>query len=204
MGSTCVLPVELHASIWEHSERAGHLQGGLHGARHRYGSIGTIKASTPYEVRWGYCTVPSVRGPLCVEFRDNFQLLVSNLNRGQERDIPHARTGPDTQRAQAHNHTQNSNSRTHPRKTSGSHAHTHLPNGERCPRSTDEHTAPPSQPSTHSPRHSLYSHPHARARSPVEPSPARAPPTPPPAPPPAASPAAAPAAPAQPRRAGGG
>ena len=82
MGSTCVLPVELHASIWEHSERAGHLQGGLHGARHRYGSIGTIKASTPYEVRWGYCTVPSVRGPLCVEFRDNFQLLVSNLNRG--------------------------------------------------------------------------------------------------------------------------
>ena len=82
MGSTCVLPVELHGSIWEHSERAGHLQGGLHGARHRYGSIGTIKASTPYEVRWGYCTVPSVRGPLCVEFRDNFQLLVSNLNRG--------------------------------------------------------------------------------------------------------------------------
>ena len=47
---------------------------------------------------------------------------------------------------------------------------------------------PASQPSTHS----LYSHPHARARSPVEPSPARAPPTPPPAPPPAASPAAAP------------
>ena len=139
MGSTCVLPVELHASIWEHSERAGHLQGGLHGARHRYGSIGTIKASTPYEVRWGYCTVPSVRGPLCVEFRDNFQLLVSNLNRGQERDI-HARTGPDTQRAQAHNHTQNSNSRTHPRQTSRSHAHTHLPNGERCP-STDD-TAP--------------------------------------------------------------
>ena len=32
MGPTCVLPVELHASIWEHSERAGHLQGGLHGA----------------------------------------------------------------------------------------------------------------------------------------------------------------------------
>ena len=49
-------------------------------------------------------------------------------------------TGPDTQRAQAHNHTQNSNSRTHPRQTSHSHAHTHLPNGERCP-STDD-TAP--------------------------------------------------------------
>ena len=34
----------------------------------------------------------------------------------------HARTGPDTQRAQAHNHTQNSNPRTHPRQTSRSHA----------------------------------------------------------------------------------
>ena len=55
-------------------------------------------------------------------------------------DRTHARTGPDTQRAQAHNHTQNSNSRTHPRQTSRSHAHTHLPNGERCP-STDD-TAP--------------------------------------------------------------
>ena len=32
-------------------------------------------------------------------------------------DRTHARTGPDTQRAQAHNHTQNSNSRTHPRQT---------------------------------------------------------------------------------------
>ena len=29
-------------------------------------------------------------------------------------DRAHARTGPDTQRAQAHNHTQNSNPRTHP------------------------------------------------------------------------------------------
>ena len=36
-----------------------------------------------------------------------------------------ARTGPDTQRAQAHNHTQNSSTRTQPRHTSRSHAHTH-------------------------------------------------------------------------------
>ena len=42
-------------------------------------------------------------------------------------DRTHARTGLDTQRAQAHNHTQNSNPRTHPRQTSRSHAHTHLP-----------------------------------------------------------------------------
>ena len=41
-------------------------------------------------------------------------------------DRKHARTGPDTQRAQAHNHTQNSKPRTHPRQTSCSHAHTHL------------------------------------------------------------------------------
>ena len=41
-------------------------------------------------------------------------------------DRTHARTGPDTQRAQAHNHTQNSNPRTQPRHTrSRSHAHTH-------------------------------------------------------------------------------
>ena len=40
-------------------------------------------------------------------------------------DRTHARTGPDTQRAQAHNHTQNSNSRTHPRQTSRSQLHTH-------------------------------------------------------------------------------
>ena len=33
-------------------------------------------------------------------------------------DKTHARTGPDTQRAQAHNHTQTSNSRTLPRQTS--------------------------------------------------------------------------------------
>ena len=44
-------------------------------------------------------------------------------------DRTHARTGPNTKRAQAHNHTQNSNSRTHPRQTSRtSHAHTYLPN----------------------------------------------------------------------------
>ena len=55
-------------------------------------------------------------------------------------DRTHARTGLDTQRAQAHNHTQNSNPRTHPRQTSRSHAHTHLPIGERC-QSTDD-TAP--------------------------------------------------------------
>ena len=40
-------------------------------------------------------------------------------------DRTHARTGPDTQRAQVHNHTQNSNSRTHPRQTSRSQLHTH-------------------------------------------------------------------------------
>ena len=45
---------------------------------------------------------------------------VSNLNRGQDTRA----NGPDTQRAQAHNHTQNSNPRTHPRQTSRSHAHT--------------------------------------------------------------------------------
>ena len=95
-------------------------------------------------------------------------------------DRKHARTGPDTQRAQAHNHTQNSKPRTHPRQTSCSHAHTHL-----LPKSLSQ------------------SHPHARAHPPGEPSPERAPPTSPPAPPPAASPAAAPAALAQPRRAGG-
>ena len=36
-------------------------------------------------------------------------------------DRTHARTGPDTQRAQAHNHTQNSITRTQPRHTSRSH-----------------------------------------------------------------------------------
>ena len=70
------------------------------------------------------------------------------------------------------------------------------------------------QPTNAPPHHShrSLSHPYARARSPGEPSPARAPPTPPPAPPavrlrplPRASRPplpAAPAAPAQPRRAG--
>ena len=51
-----------------------------------------------------------------------------------------ARTGPDTQRAQAHNHTQNSNPRTHPRQTAPQtnltftlvHTHTHTSRGERC------------------------------------------------------------------------
>ena len=81
-------------------------------------------------------------------------------------DRTHARTGPDKQRAQAHNHTQNSNPRTQPRRTSRPHAHTH----------------------THLPPHPL-SHPHARAHPPGEPSPARSPPTSPQAPPPAASPA---------------
>ena len=46
--------------------------------------------------------------------------VLSNLNRGQDTRA----NGPDTQRAQAHNHTQNSNPRTHPRQTSRSHAHT--------------------------------------------------------------------------------
>ena len=85
-------------------------------------------------------------------------------------DRTHARTGPDTQRAQSHNHTQYSNTRTQPRHTSRSHAHTNLP------------------------PHSL-SHRHARAHPPGEPSPERSPPTSPPAPPPAASPAAPGAAP---------
>ena len=55
------------------------------------------------------------------------------------------------------------------------HAHTHTSRtekGERCPRSSiNRRHRPASQP------HSV-SHPHARARSPVEPSPARAPPRP--------------------------
>ena len=44
-------------------------------------------------------------------------------------DRTHARTGPDTQRAQAHNHTQNSNPRTHHFQTNLTftpHTHTHL------------------------------------------------------------------------------
>ena len=91
-------------------------------------------------------------------------------------DRTHARTGPDKQRAQAHNHTQNSNPRTQPRRTSCPHAHTH----------------------THLPPHPLrLSHPHARAHPKGEPSPARSPPTSPQAPPSAASPAAAPAGPPQ-------
>ena len=82
-------------------------------------------------------------------------------------DRTHARTGPDKQRAQAHNHTQNSNPRTQPRRTSCPHAHTH----------------------THLPPHPLrLSHPHARAHPKGEPSPARSPPTSPQAPPSAASP----------------
>ena len=74
-----------------------------------------------------------------VRQKTNFPLRTSQ-SQPQTGHSTHARTGPDTQRAQAHNHTQNSNSRTHPRQTSRSHAHTHLPNGERCP-STDD-TAP--------------------------------------------------------------
>ena len=37
--------------------------------------------------------------------------------RAMKGHVGHARAGPDTQRAQAHNHTQNSNPRTHPRQT---------------------------------------------------------------------------------------
>ena len=96
------------------------------------------------------------------------------------------------------NHTQNRNPRTHPRQTSRLHAHTHLPNTSRSENDANQQTTPPRITATLTQPH------HARAHSPGEPSPARAPPTPPPAPPPAASPAAAPAAPAQPRRAGGG
>ena len=108
------------------------------------------------------------------------------------------------------NHTQNRNTRTHPRQTSRLHAHTHLPNTSRSENDANQQTTHRPANGPNAPHHSLshtqtLSHPHARARPPGEPSPARAPPTPPPAPrPPAASPAAAPAAPAQPRRAGGG
>ena len=43
---------------------------------------------------------------------------ISTKTKISNADKTHARTGPDTQRAQAHNHTQTSNSRTHPRQTS--------------------------------------------------------------------------------------
>ena len=81
-------------------------------------------------------------GPPCLGVRRGARARVvlnsskyTNLNRGQDTRANRTR---DTQRAQAHNHTQNSNSRTHP--TDKPHANTHLPNGERCP-STDD-TAP--------------------------------------------------------------
>ena len=92
--------------------------------------------------------------------------------------MTHARTGPDTQRAQTHNHTQNSNSRCHERTPDKPHVHTHTQTSRTKNDAINRRHRPASQP------HSL-SHPHARARWPVEPSPARAPPTSPPAPPPA-------------------
>ena len=107
--------------------------------RHRYGSIGTIKASTPYEVRWGYCTVPSVRGPLCVEFRDNFQLLVSNLNCGQERDTPRE---PDP----THNelkHTTTRKTETHERTPEKPHVHTHTHTSRTENDAQDQQTSTP-------------------------------------------------------------
>ena len=190
-----MLPVELHASIWEHSERAGHLQGGLHGARHRYGSIGTIKASTPYEVRWGYCTVPSVRGPLCVEFRDNFQLLVSNLNRGQERDrYSHARTADPTHNELKHTTTRKTATHERTPEKPQVHTRTHTPPERRTmpkinrrahrPAVTAEHTLTKTLTLQPPPRASALASGTIACASSTE--------TPPPAPPPApASPAAA-------------
>ena len=115
---------------------------------------------------------------------------------------PHAKQQPTSARARALRALRAPPLVLHPRlppdKPAHDHTHTYLPIGERTKPINRRHR-PASQPP-----HSL-SPPHARARSPGEPSPARAPPTSPPAPrPPAASPAAAPAAPAQPRRAGGG
>ena len=51
-------------------------------------------------------------------------------------DRTHARTGPDTQRAQSHNHTQYSNTRTQPRHTSRSHAQTHTQTSRHTPSAT--------------------------------------------------------------------
>ena len=70
-----------------------------------------------------------------------YSIVASEVNLSQRTGCSLPLSGLDTQRAQAHNHTQNSNPRTlHPRQTSRSHAHTHLPIGERC-QSTDD-TAP--------------------------------------------------------------
>ena len=58
-------------------------------------------------------------------FLFSFRLTKSQAFKSQPRTghTRERRTGPDTQRAQAHNHTQNSNSRTQPRHTSRSHAY---------------------------------------------------------------------------------
>ena len=81
-------------------------------------------------------------------------------------DRTHARTGLDTQRAQVHNHTQNSNPRAlHPSQTNFTFTRTHTPPDRRTMPINRRHL-PASQP------HSL-SHPHARAHSPGEPSPTR-------------------------------
>ena len=70
----------------------------------------------------------------------------------------HARTGPDTPRAQTQNHTQNTNTRTHIRQTSLT--PTHLAIGERCQQIRP--TAPASHPPTLS-----HQRPRARARAPA-------------------------------------
>ena len=124
-------------------------------------------------------------------------------------DRTHARTGLDTQRAQAHNHTQNSNPLTHPRQTSRSHAQSHT-HTSRSENDANQQTTPPRITATLTqppPRASAFARGtiacaavreiHRPLRQRLRPRPAASGCFPP-------SPAAAPAAPAQPRQAGGG
>ena len=79
-----------------------------------------------HHARTKYSTLPSLKSQPRYCTAVLYDRCVAVYHKISTSDRTHARTGPDTQRAQAHNHTQNSKPRTHPcRQTSRSHAHTH-------------------------------------------------------------------------------
>ena len=63
-------------------------------------------------------------------------------------DRTHARTGPDTQRAQAHNHTQNSSTRTQP-DTPHVHTHTHTHTPPATPPQPPQRASAPARQGNH-------------------------------------------------------